>query len=175
MSSVHPSQRDGIGEPAAAFELCLHGLCGCCTASDYPPCDPCLQLHLEHERTVQRFIDDITSIQLRHEQLRGSHPSWDQDIALPQHLSRAAESVLHMYPAEIETSPVDTWYHQQLPTGKRWVLERYPELTWIAWTRGELLATLRDKRPILEQMHPGIPALAWAQILDDVDQQRRAS
>jgi hypothetical protein len=168
-----------VSEASAALELCLHGLCGCCSGGDRPPCEPCLQLHLEHQAAVARFLEDVDSIQARHEQLRGAHPSWDQDVALPQHLANAAQST----PGEQMLAELrherrvlyDADYHREIPIGKRWVIERYPELETLAWARGANLAWWREHRAQLEQLHPHVPALAWAQILDDPEIHRRAS
>lgn len=165
-----------MSEASAALELCLHGLCGCCAGGDYPPCEPCLQLHLEHDAAVQRFLDDVASIQARHEHLRGEHPSWDRDIALVQHLTAAAgQDPGELVPRDDLVAWERENFHDEIPIGKRWVVNRYPELEALAYARGPNLAFWRDHRAILEQMHPEVPPLAWAQLLDDVDAKRRAS
>lgn len=163
----------GDSAAVAALELCLHGLCGCCARADGPPCEPCLQLHLEHDDAVKTFLEHVTSIQIRHQTLRGAHPSWDQDIAYPAHLAAAAgdtgtrDELFHV-------DPLTDVLHE-IPIGKRWVTDRYPELGYLAVLTGSFLQLMRDRRAQLEKLHPNIPPLAWAQILDDPSIKRIAS
>lgn len=162
-----------MSDASAALELCLHGLCGCCARTNQPPCDPCIALHLEHEHAVATFLERIDSIQTRHQTLRGAHPSWDQDIAYPQHLANAAGDT-GTRDELFAVDPIPDVLDEP-PIGKRWVLDRYPELRWLACLTGSFLALMRDQRVTLEALHPNIPPLAWAQILDDPQIERRAS